>query len=70
MLEAWKILDLEYGDIEEVRAKLKKEIKSIKIKATSAPARILEVFNQVQLISPRLERVVQPSSWRIRNTSP
>ena len=31
MLEAWKILDLEYGDIEEVCAKVKKEIKSIKI---------------------------------------
>ena len=55
MLEAWKTLDLDYGDIEEVRAKLKKEIKTIKIKATSAPARILEVFHQVQLVSAKIK---------------
>ena len=38
MAEAWKLLDLDYGDIEEVRAKLKREISSLKIKATSGPA--------------------------------
>ena len=43
MAEAWKLLDLDYGDIEEVRAKLKREIKFIKIKASSAPAKILEL---------------------------
>ena len=55
MAEAWKLLDLDYGDIKEVRAKLKKEIKSIKIKATFDPARILEVFHQVQLVSAKIK---------------
>ena len=55
MMEAWKLLDLDYGDVEEVRAKLKREVKSIKIKASSPPARILEVFNQVQLISAKIK---------------
>ena len=55
MAEAWKLLDLDYGDIEEVRAKLKKEIKSIKIKATSAPAKILELFHQIQLVSAKIK---------------
>ena len=55
MMEAWKLLDLDYGDVEEVRAKLKREVKLIKIKASSPPARILEVFNQVQLISAKIK---------------
>ena len=36
MGEAWTLLDLDYGNLQEVRAKLKKEIRSLKIKATSA----------------------------------
>ena len=55
MAEAWKLLDLDYGDIEEVRAKLKKEIKAIKIKATSSPAKILELFHQIQLVSAKIK---------------
>ena len=55
MAEAWKLLDLDYGDIEEVRAKLKKEIKSIKIKAVSAPSKILELFQQIQQVSAKIK---------------
>ena len=55
MAEAWKLLDLDYGDIEEVRAKLKREIKSIKIKASSAPAKILELHQQVQMVSAKIK---------------
>merc|ERR1712112_405079 len=30
MLEAWKLLDLDYGNIQEVRAKLKQQVRSLK----------------------------------------
>ena len=29
MAEAWKLIDLDYGNLQEVRAKLKKEIRSL-----------------------------------------
>ena len=54
MAEAWKLLDLDYGDIEEVRAKLKKEIRSFKIKATSSPAKVVELFHQIQLVAAKI----------------
>ena len=55
MAEAWKLLDLDYGDIEEVRAKLKREIRSFKIKATSGPAKIVEIFQQIQLVAAKIK---------------
>ena len=55
MAEAWKLLDLDYGDIEEVRAKLKREIRSFKIKATSSPAKIVEIFQQIQLVAAKIK---------------
>ena len=55
MAEAWKLLDLNYGDIEEVRAKLKREIRSLKIKATSGHAKIVELFHQIQLIAAKIK---------------
>ena len=47
MTEAWKLLDLDYGNMQEVRAKLKREIRSMKVKAASGPAKVLNVFHQV-----------------------
>ena len=44
MAEAWKMLDLDYGNLQEVRAKLKREIRSLKIKAASGPAKIMELL--------------------------
>ena len=55
MAEAWKLLDLDYGNLQEVRAKLKKEVQGLKIKATSGPARIVELFQQIQLISAKIK---------------
>ena len=33
LTEAWKLLDLEYGDVQEIRAKLKDQVRSIKLKS-------------------------------------
>ena len=33
--EAWKLLDIEYGNLQEVCAKLKEQVRCIKLKATS-----------------------------------
>ena len=55
MGEAWKLLNLDYGNLQEVRAKLKKEVRSLKIKATSGPAKIVELFQQIQLVSAKIK---------------
>ena len=55
MSEAWKLLDLDYGNIQEVRAKLKHEIRSLKIKAASGPAKIVELFHQIQLVAAKIK---------------
>ena len=34
MSEAWKILDMDYGNLQEVCAKLKDQVRSIRLKAT------------------------------------
>ena len=45
--EAWKVLDMEYGDAQEIHAKLKDQVQSIKIKATGDSAKLVELFNTV-----------------------
>ena len=55
MAEAWKLLDLDYRNLQEVRAKLKKEIRSLKVKATSGPAKIVELFHQIQLVAAKIK---------------
>ena len=55
MAKAWKLLDLDYGNLQEIRAKLKKEIRSLKIKATSSPAKIVELFHQIQLVAAKIK---------------
>ena len=55
MSEAWKLLDLDYSNLQEVRAKLKQQVRNLKIKATSGPAKIVELFHQVQLIAAKIK---------------
>ena len=55
MAEAWKLLDLDYGNIQEVRAKLKQQVRSLKLKAVSGPAKTVELFHQVQLLSAKIK---------------
>merc|ERR1712002_1427574 len=54
MEEASRMLDLEYGDIQEVRAKLKDQVQGIKIKSTKDSARIIELFHQIQIIAVKI----------------
>merc|ERR1712240_347958 len=55
MDEAWRMLDLEYGDIQELRAKLKDQVRGIKIKATKDSARIVELFHHIQIIAAKIK---------------
>ena len=55
MNEAWKLLDLEFGDIEELRAKLKDQVRGIKIEATKDSARIVELFHQIRIIAAKIK---------------
>merc|ERR1711873_359312 len=54
MNEAWKLLDLEFGDVQELRAKLKNQVRGIKIKATKDSACIVELFHQMQVIAAKI----------------
>ena len=51
MDEAWRMLDLEYGDIQDLRAKLKDQVRGIKIKSTKDSARIVELLARSPLRS-------------------
>ena len=44
MREAWTLLDLHYGDLQEVRAKLKEKVQGLKLKIISALEKIVECF--------------------------
>merc|ERR1712030_92491 len=53
VMEAWKVLDMEYGDIQEIRAKLKDQVRSIRIKASGESARLVELYHAVQTIAAK-----------------
>ena len=55
MDKAWRLLDLEFGDVQELRAKLKDQVRGIKIKATKDSARIVELFHQIQIIAVKIK---------------
>ena len=55
MDEAWKLLDLDYGNLEEVRAKLKEQVRSLKLKATSGPVKVVVLFQQIQIIAAKIK---------------
>ena len=52
---SWNLLDKEYGNHQEIRAKLKASITAIKIKANNGPNKLIELFEQVQTISAKIK---------------
>ena len=48
-------MDLEYGDLQELSAKLKDQVRGLKIKATKDPACIVELFHQIQVIEVKIK---------------
>ena len=55
MGKAWKLLDLKFGDLQELRAKLKDQVQGLKIKAVKNPAHIMELFQQIQTIAAKIK---------------
>lgn len=53
--KAWKVLDMEYGDVQEICAKLKDQVRSIKIKATGDSAKLVELYHAVQTIASKIK---------------
>ena len=51
----WKIMDLNFGNMEEVRAQLKQKILNIKLKAIEASSRIIELFNSLQYKAAKID---------------
>ena len=45
--EAWKLLDLEYGDVQDIHAKLKDQVRSIKLKSSGDSAKLVELFHAI-----------------------
>ena len=46
---------LDYGNLQEISAKLKEQVRSIKLKATRDSACIMELYHQVQVISAKIK---------------
>ena len=53
--EAWKVLDMEYGDIQQIHAKLKDQVRSIKLKASGDSANLVELYHTVQTIAAMIK---------------
>ena len=51
ILQSWKFLNLDYENLQEFGAKLKEQVKGLKLKASMNPAKILEVFYELQVIA-------------------
>ena len=55
LTDAWKLLDLEYGDVQEIRAKLKDQVRSIKLKTSGDSAKLVELFHAIQTIAAKIK---------------
>ena len=55
MNEAWKLLDLDYSNLQEVRAKFKDQVRSLKLNVTFGPAKVVELFQQIQIIAAKIK---------------
>merc|ERR1712163_61028 len=55
MDEAWRLLDLEFGHVQDLKATLKDQVRGIKIKATKDSACIVELFHQIQIIAAKIK---------------
>ena len=51
LTEAWKLLDLKYGDVQMFRAKLKDQVRLIKLKSSGDSAKLVELFKGIQTIA-------------------
>ena len=57
MVEAWKLLNLEYENLQELQAKLKDQVQGPKIKVTKDPVHIVELFHQIQVIATKIKAI-------------
>ena len=55
LTDAWKLLDLEYGDVQEIRAKLKDPVRNIKLKASGNSTKLVELFQAIQTITAKIK---------------
>ena len=53
--EVWKVLDEQFGNLQELRAALKLKISQIKLKSHASPHRELELFNEVQFLTVKVK---------------
>lgn len=58
LTEAWKLLDLEYRDAQDIQAKLKDQVRSIKLKASRDSANLVELFHTIQTIAAKIRLLV------------
>ena len=55
LTDTWKFLDLEYGDAQEIRTKLKDQVRSIKLKTSGGSAKLVELFHAIQTIAAKIK---------------
>jgi len=55
LVDAWQILDLEYGKESEIGVQLNLKIASIKLKANSSLHKELDLFNEVKFLSVKIK---------------
>ena len=55
LTDAWKLIDLEYGDVQEIQAKLKDQVRSIKLKASGDSAKLVGLFHIIQTIAAKIK---------------
>ena len=53
--DAWKVLDMDYGDIQVIRVKLKDQVRSLKLKAVGDSAKIVELYSSIQTIASKIK---------------
>ena len=55
--DVWMLLDLdlEYGDVQKICAKLKDQVRSIKLKTFRGSSKLLELFHATQTIAPKIK---------------
>ena len=55
LTDAWKLLDLKYGDVQEICAKLKDQVRSIKLKTSGYSSKLVELFHATQTITAKIK---------------
>ena len=55
LTDAWKLLDLVYGDAQEIRAKLKDQVRCIKLKTSRDSSKLVELFHAIQIITAQIK---------------